>query len=630
MAPLPAPAEKPSHRVSDSQSHAKVRPPTQVAVFCAALWPNLQPALTAQTEKETAEAEAKVARTDQEAAETALRLAKETAAEQVSDAEADVETAQKAAKDALEAKADADAALIEARAKQKEAEVERDAAIADEKEAQRQLGLAQQETTTEQQRRRETEADLERSEQNLDDARQQVTGADARLVREGFVSTEEIAASVDDPMVTPHYNARADVTNTSGVSFLSPTTGSLGGWYKTAFVKSERLKTDRLEVYSNVERPGSIQFKASEYNLEYSVVNPQGEVFGRYDLGDDAGAPRDDVAGSSFPRTSVSPKTFDLDHRGITEDEFQGLGSDGPDMNTTIDRHEISADPAETSDSQLGDLGITRAQLRQYISGRAFRDEERYPDRYSAEVSGTLGGASGRYLCSSTSNIQSCTVQNRGSDLNFVGPWTFRPSSATQGVTVEDTVYMYFGWWSRQITEDGTWSFKALHGPAGSRVDNTEISSVTGKATYRGPAAGYYAIYEPASAESEYGDFTATATLNADFDADLVKGTIDQFSGHPDWSLALEGGAITDGGTSGAGNTVTWTIGTTPAVSGDEWEASFYSNLVEDNPQTSANENARTGVMPSGIAGTFSATYDDVGRLTGAFGAHCVDVVCRP
>ena len=49
MAPLPAPAEKPSHRVSDSQSHAKVRPPTQVAVFCAAPWPNLQPALTTTT-----------------------------------------------------------------------------------------------------------------------------------------------------------------------------------------------------------------------------------------------------------------------------------------------------------------------------------------------------------------------------------------------------------------------------------------------------------------------------------------------------------------------------------------------------------------------------------------------------
>ena len=49
MAPLPAPAEKPSHRVSDSQSLAKLRPPAQVAVFCAAPWPNLQPALTDTT-----------------------------------------------------------------------------------------------------------------------------------------------------------------------------------------------------------------------------------------------------------------------------------------------------------------------------------------------------------------------------------------------------------------------------------------------------------------------------------------------------------------------------------------------------------------------------------------------------
>ena len=46
MAPLPAPAEKPSHRISESQSHAKLSPPAQVAVFCPALWPNLQPALT--------------------------------------------------------------------------------------------------------------------------------------------------------------------------------------------------------------------------------------------------------------------------------------------------------------------------------------------------------------------------------------------------------------------------------------------------------------------------------------------------------------------------------------------------------------------------------------------------------
>ena len=42
----PLPPKKPSQRVSDSQSHAKVRPLAQVAVFCAALRLNLQPALT--------------------------------------------------------------------------------------------------------------------------------------------------------------------------------------------------------------------------------------------------------------------------------------------------------------------------------------------------------------------------------------------------------------------------------------------------------------------------------------------------------------------------------------------------------------------------------------------------------
>ena len=46
MVPLPAPAEKPSRRVFESQSHANASPPAVVAVLCAALWRNLQPALT--------------------------------------------------------------------------------------------------------------------------------------------------------------------------------------------------------------------------------------------------------------------------------------------------------------------------------------------------------------------------------------------------------------------------------------------------------------------------------------------------------------------------------------------------------------------------------------------------------
>ena len=200
---------------------------------------------------------------------------------------------------------------------------------------------------------------------------------------------------------------------------------------------------------------------------------------------------------------------------------------------------------------------------------------------------------------------------------------------------------MHFGWWSRRAIADDSWSFRTFHGDgddSGSRVTADEISGsndVSGTATYQGPAVGYYAIYQPLGAQSGHGDFSATANLTADFDADQVHGTIDQFSGHSDWSLTLNRGSIetvegaagvnvvTDGDT----NAVSWKIGDR-TTDGGSWKANFYSNLVEDNPATSATENARLGVVPSGIAGTFEAEFSDtsgadIGRMMGAFGAHC-------
>ena len=244
----------------------------------------------------------------------------------------------------------------------------------------------------------------------------------------------------------------------------------------------------------------------------------------------------------------------------------------------------------------------------------------RYPQRYDYEAGGTLGGARGTYRCAGDdTTAPTCTVQNKGSHFVFAGPWTFRPSSSGSRVRIEDSVFMYFGWWSRQATPTPAWSFDAFHGPLVHRA--TDVSGVTGSATYRGPAAGYYAIYEPNSAGSEYGAFTATAELEANFDTNMVQGTIDGFSDHPNWSLVLERGAISGGNTGQGTNGVTWTINNTPAQAGDEWEASFYSNLDSVDREND--------IVPSGIAGTFSASYDDIGQLTGAFGAHCVSTVCR-
>ena len=49
---------------------------------------------------------------------------------------------------------------------------------------------------------------------------------------------------------------------------------------------------------------------------------------------------------------------------------------------------------------------------------------------------------------------------------------------------------------------------------------------------------------------------------------------------------------------------------TTRAVA---WAASFYSDLPA---------NQRTGVVPHGIAGTFTAEHSGIAKMIGAFGAH--------
>ena len=570
----------------------------------------------------------------EKAAKETAEKAKEAAEAAAKEAAAQAAAAAAAAKAAAEAVAEAIADRQEAEAKQEEAEEAQAEAEAAEAEAERLRLAAAAATaaTAEEQRRRQAEEAREQAEMERDKAVQQATRADSRLVRDGLLTGITSGGSDGTVMVTPRYNASAMVTTANpSVSFLNPTTGSLSGWYQTAFVKSEQAESNRLEVYSNVEATKSIPFKDSQYNEDNEIVNTEGEIIMRLGI---TGA-RDDVAGSGFPRSSGPPRSYDLRSRGMIASEFTTLNSQLlSDHDGNSDQVIDSSERDQAFRDALEAAGITQSQYSSYVSDRGFRDTAHYPGQWNAEVSGNLGGASGRYVCSSGMSDTVCTVQNRGSDLNFVGPWTFRPSSATTGVRVEDSVYMYFGWWSRQKfnPEDNeqAWTFETFHGPTTDRVTGAQIAEVAGSATYRGPAAGYYAIYEPNSAGSEHGPFTATAELEANFDTNMVQGTIDQFSGHSDWSVALERGGITGGNTGQSTDGVTWTIGGTAGASDESWEASFYSNIVDNNPKTSAADELRTGVMPSGIAGTFSATYDNIGRLKGAFGAHCVDVVCRP
>ena len=51
---------------------------------------------------------------------------------------------------------------------------------------------------------------------------------------------------------------------------------------------------------------------------------------------------------------------------------------------------------------------------------------------------------------------------------------------------------------------------------------------------------GQFSFYQPLTAQSDYGEFSAMATLRANFDDNMVDGTIDQFDQHPDWTLTLK------------------------------------------------------------------------------------------
>ena len=230
-----------------------------------------------------------------------------------------------------------------------------------------------------------------------------------------------------------------------------------------------------------------------------------------------------------------------------------------------------------------------------------------------------------------------CRVTNQNNHFRFVGPWVFTPSSASATVRVDDAEFMYFGWWARQSNIDGSWMFRTFHGPTGTsgsdsvanRSTADEISKLTGTATYQGLAVGQYSFYQPQagqlSGHSDYDEFSARATLRANFDDDMVDGTIDQFDGHSDWTLTLKKTTIDSDGLikatgEDATNTVSWQIEGEALAAPDSgtWEAAFYSNLPSDQRTSSDNEDA----TPTGMAGTFEAKYHHVGAIIGAFGAH--------
>ena len=264
-------------------------------------------------------------------------------------------------------------------------------------------------------------------------------------------------------------------------------------------------------------------------------------------------------------------------------------------------------------------------------------------------VSGTYDGVSGTFTCTESACMGERTGNPPPLDLitlvgapvdgvrSFVaGDWSFKPGNITTRVKAEDQAdqddaYLYFGVWS-SIPDDiiGTYDFKYVAG--GGAETGTELSSTSdglagfdaliGPATFRGGAVGKYVTQGQVGGQNaKIGTFTATATLNADFDDNTLSGSITDFreDGSPlaGWRVTMGGGINSQGsadvgvamGITGTAVTDGLTVANIGGLSvGGEWGATFYgSNNQELTDRDKYPASRYPPVDLAGVAGWFNA-----------------------
>ena len=499
-----------------------------------------------------------------------------------------------------------------------DAQAERDEARRREQEAERQR-------QAEQQRRQQEEQGREEAEQGRDDAEEERDEAQQTLDR--FVAFEIVSAIPDAsasavPLAPATLSHNEPVLATAtGATFTSTSTGSSGGWFKTTRSGSSEQRRDFVEIFSNVEAPTREDFR--DHSLGSALTyDESGRVLGVDNHIDIITATHGTLAASSrFPRPSTQRQgeleTFTVTDRGPTEAQKQAAR----DAKAARDA-EIATLRADNIDDSAQDL--TPYDTSQQDYRLAVRNMDRYPERYSIDISGSLQGAPGTFRCAGAASGGTCTVDISGPGDYVFGQtnaeWQFIPTSATSKVIIPDAEYMWFGWWKREPIEtlpnaaDAVFDYAANYGGTNTV---TNVAGATGSATYEGAAIGYYGFYDIEAAEddrSRSGRFQAMATLIADFEADTLSGSITEFDTEPTWSVTLKSQPIVSGAVAAADDTVSWVSWSIRGLprDGGQWEAQFYSNF--ESPADTA--------QPTGVAGAFTAQYGDHRSMVGAFGAE--------
>ncbi len=251
-------------------------------------------------------------------------------------------------------------------------------------------------------------------------------------------------------------------------------------------------------------------------------------------------------------------------------------------------------------------------------------------------IPGSYHGVAGTYSCTpgagaicavntAASGFQVGTVPS-ATDNTFSldgGTWTFKPADPNARVTDSpDTNYASYGWWIFESEVGSTFHASAFAIVRGTVPNAAGVTALLGTATYSGGAAGKYALISSTGGTNDAGHFTADATLKANFNTNMVTGTIDNFMGADgmsrDWSVELKENGVGNtgfidsfGDGTGTGEDTVWTIGGTAAT----------GTAVTNGDWTGALRNNGDDGVPQVATGTFYTEYNRVGKMVGAFGA---------
>ena len=264
---------------------------------------------------------------------------------------------------------------------------------------------------------------------------------------------------------------------------------------------------------------------------------------------------------------------------------------------------------------------------------------------------GTFDGVPGEYSCTSGTDC-TATANSKGDLTGLDGEWTFVPAylgedgesmdgdsddavasreddSPVPNVAVPDTDYLHFGWWT-EVDKDGDVAFQTFAGGS-QEITNNGVGTLEGTATYKGPAAGRYAVKTFNSNSTldsiRHGEFTAAAELTANFqggaiaadDHNSISGTVSNFASQSDdlsaWSVDLKKTSFTNLTVEFTGGEVGGGVGGSPVTSG-EWSGQFFGIPAAD--ATDAVD--AMDDYPLSVAGEFDA-HSSHGHVAGAFGA---------